>query len=209
VELKGSLRNFALPDIMQLIGSARRTGLLLITIGGNRASIFFEDGHIVHAEYRDLGGQAALNRLFPEQEGNFQFLADAEADARNFSSDWMSALMEAARVNDEAGQGGDGLDDLDALDLGAGGAAPAAARAPAKPAWDAAQVKSRIREALHKSFGKKASKIEQELEKCPDTKLGLLDFCTKAEKYIFVFLDSGRAKPVADQLRNIVEEPQG
>jgi hypothetical protein len=161
VELKGSLRNFWLPDIMQLIGSARRTGLLLITIGGNRASLFFEEGNIVHADYRDLAGQAVLNHIFQEQEGSFQFLADALTEEKNYHADWMSAIMEAARVNDEAGQGGaDALDGLDGLDLAAGGAAPAARPAP-KPAWDAGSVKTRIREALRQSFGKKAAKIEQ------------------------------------------------
>lgn len=116
--------------------------------------------------------------------------------------------MEAARVNDEADGGGGDLDGLDALE-GGGGVAPAAAKAPPRPAWDAARAKTRMHDALRQAFGKKASKIEQELDKCPDTKIGLLDFCTKAEKYIYVFLDSGKAKPVADGLRNIVEEPQG
>ena len=48
---------------------------------------------------------------------------------------------------------------------------------------------------------------EQELEKCPVTKLGLLDFCAKAEKFIYVFIDTARARPVAELLRTIVEEP--
>ncbi len=64
-----------------------------------------------------------------------------------------------------------------------------------------------MRAALRESFGRKASKIEQELEKCPGTKLGLLDFCTKAQKYIYVFIDTGRAKAIAERLRTIVEEP--
>lgn len=212
MELKGSLENFPLPDIIQLIGSARRTGLLIITLGGNRASIWFEDGNIVHAEYRDLKAQAVLNRIFQEQEGNFQFLADARTEEKNWFSDWMGAIMETARLADESGKNGHGdRDDCDGLDdlEGGGGGARALPKAQPKPAWDATQVKSRMKEALRQSFGKKAGKVEQELEKCADAKLALLDFCAKAEKYIYVFLDSARAKPVADQLRNIVEEPQG
>ena len=88
-----------------------------------------------------------------------------------------------------------------------GGAAPVAAKAPPRPVWDAAPVKARMRAALRESFGRKAGKIEQELEKCPATKLGLLDFCTKAEKFIYVFIDTARARPVAERLRTIVEEP--
>ena len=108
MELKGSIRNFPLPDVIQFIGSARRTGLLLITLAGARASIFFEEGTIVHADYRDLVGQAVITHLFLEQEGSFQFLADATTDERNFVCEWMGAIMEAARVTDESGKGGGG-----------------------------------------------------------------------------------------------------
>jgi hypothetical protein len=114
--------------------------------------------------------------------------------------------MEAARVNDENAQGADdGLDGLDDLE-GGGGNAPAP-KAPPRPAWDPAPVKARMRAALRESFGRSARKIELELEKCPDTKLGLLDFCTKAEKFIYVFIDTARSRPVAERLRTIVEEP--
>ncbi len=205
MELKGSIRNFPLPDVIQFIGSARRTGLLLATLGGARASIFFEEGTIVHADYRDLLGQDVINRLFHEQEGSFQFLADATTDERDFVCEWMGAIMEAARVTDESGKSGsdefDGLDDIEGR--GAAGAKKAAPR----PVWDAAPVKARMRAALRESFGRKAGKIEQELERCPATKLGLLDFCAKAEKFIYVFIDTARARPVAERLRTIVEEP--
>jgi hypothetical protein len=123
----------------------------------------------------------------------------------------MSAIMEAARLTDESGrdegEAGDGFEGLDDLEGGGGGAAPAP-KAPPKPPWDAARVKARMKETIRQAFGKKAAKIEQELEKCADAKLALLDFCAKAEKFIYVFLDSNRAKPVADQLRDIVEERQ-
>lgn len=205
MELKGSIRNFPLPDVIQFIGAARRTGLLLVTLAGARASIFFEEGSIVHADFRELAGQEVINRLFLEEEGSFQFLADATTDERNFLCGWMAAIMEAARVTDESGQTDgeefDGLDDIE------GGGAKSAAKAPPRPVWEAAPVKARMRAALRESFGRKAGKIEQELDKCPATKLGLLDFCTKAEKFIYVFIDTARARPAAERLRTIVEEP--
>ena len=132
MELKGSIRNFPLPDVIQFIGSARRTGLLLVTLAGARASIFFEEGTIVHADYRDLVGQAVVNHLFHEQEGSFQFLVDATTDERNFVCEWMGAIMEAARVTDESansdGDEFDGLDDLEGGGRHERGEGPAAAR---------------------------------------------------------------------------------
>ena len=205
MELKGSIRNFPLPDVIQFIGSARRTGLLLVTLAGARASIFFDEGTIVHADYRDLLGQAVINHLFLEQEGSFQFLADATTDERNFVCEWMGAIMEAARVSDESGKR-DG-DDFDGLDDLEGGGAASAPQAAVRPVWNAAPVKALMCGALRESFGRKAGKIERELDKCPPTKLGLLDFCTKAEKFIYVFIDTARARPVAERLRKIVEEP--
>ena len=209
MDLKGSIKNFPLPDVIQFIGAARRTGLLLVTLGGARASIFFEEGQIVHADYRDLVGQAVINHLSVEEEGSFQFLADATTDEHDFVCDWMGAIMEAARVADESKQneGGDDPDGLDGLENLGGGGASAATKAPPRPAWDAAPVKALMRAALRESFGRKAGKIELELEKCPATKLGLLDFCAKAEKFIYVFIDTTRSREVAERLRTIVEEP--
>jgi hypothetical protein len=43
---------------------------------------------------------------------------------------------------------------------------------------------------------------------CPATKLALLEFCDKAEKYIYVFVDNKRAQPVAERLRTMIEESQ-
>ena len=104
MELKGSLSNFSLPDIVQLIGSTKRTGALVIKIGPDKANIYFDSGTIVHAEFRELTGQESITRVFREEEGSFQFLADQEAPARTVALDWMNVLMEAARLQDEGGK---------------------------------------------------------------------------------------------------------
>ena len=126
----------------------------------------------------------------------------------------MNVLMEAARLNDEVDQGGDGVDqggEFDDLDLEsammAPEAGPASAGEKARPApWDPEPVKAKMKELLEEVFGKKAKKILKELKKNPGSKLSILEFCDKAEKYITVFIDNKRAEEVSNRLRAVIEE---
>jgi hypothetical protein len=48
--LAGTLRDFGLPDIVQLIGLQRKTGTLHLTNRGEKVDVIFENGNIVAAE---------------------------------------------------------------------------------------------------------------------------------------------------------------
>ncbi len=48
--LSGTLRDFALPDIFQLIGMQRKTGLLTLESDRETVSVVFEQGMVVHAD---------------------------------------------------------------------------------------------------------------------------------------------------------------
>ncbi|MFC1657632.1 DUF4388 domain-containing protein [Candidatus Moduliflexota bacterium] len=209
MELKGNLKNFALPDIVQLIGTTSRSGVLVITAGPDKASIYFADGRIVHAEHRNLRGQEAVNRIFREKDGGFQFLSGVDAPERTMSLDWMNTLMEAARLNDEGErEGGDDEFDIDfeAAMSEPGSPTPEAVQVREEEVWDPAPVKERMTQLLEENFGKKARKIMKELKGDAGTKLSLLEFCDKAEKYIYVFIDNKRAEEVGTRLRAIIEE---
>lgn len=189
LELKGSLRNFSLPDIVQLLGTTRRTGVLIVTAGPDKGSIYFDEGNIVHAAYRNDRGQEAIAKVFLEGEGSFQFLADVEAPEKTVALDWMNVLMEAARVTDEAQRDGK-------KDPGE----------EARPSWDPEAVKTAMGKVLQDAFGRKAKKIMEALKSNPGTKMGLLEFCDKAEKYIYVFIDNKRAEEVSLKLRTAIED---
>jgi hypothetical protein len=206
VELKGSLGDFSLPDIVQLIGSTKRTGVLVVKVGPDKASIYFDEGTIVHSEFRDLSGQESVNRIFKEQEGSFQFLAGEEAPSKDIALDWMNVLMEAARLQDEGSKD----DDFDGLDFEAAMTGPAEevgveGREKA-PAWDPEPVKQKMAEILEGAFGKKAKKILKVLKKDSGSKLSLLEFCEKAEKYVYVFIDNKQAEEIGRKLRAAIEE---
>jgi hypothetical protein len=206
LELNGSLKNFSLPDIVQLIGTTRRTGVLVVTVGPDRSSIYFEEGAVIHADCRDLIGQGAINKLFRQKEGKFQFLSDVEAPEKTVVLDWMTVLMEAARLDDEGGRDDDFADlDLESAMTGPGEAAGAAEEEKVSP-WDPGPVKERMGRLLKDTFGRKANKILKELKKNSGSKLTMLEFCDKAEKFIYVFIDNRQAEEVGRQLRNLIEE---
>jgi hypothetical protein len=60
VALEGSLKDFALPDIFQLIGLQKKTGVLTLRNESDEVTIGFKDGHLVSA---DSGKRRLEDRL--------------------------------------------------------------------------------------------------------------------------------------------------
>jgi hypothetical protein len=59
--------------------------MLVIKVGPDKASICFEEGTIVHSEFRDLTGQESVGRIFRERAGSFQFLAGEEGPSKDIA----------------------------------------------------------------------------------------------------------------------------
>lgn len=193
VELRGNLKNFPLPDIIQLIGMGRRTGVLTVVPGGEEASIWFDGGDMVHAVYGKLEGAQVIYQLFRKQEGSFQFASGTVAPRRSITADWMSIVMEAARRFDEESRG---------HEVGAG-PPPESGEEEDAPV-SLADTKKKLLAILEKEFGKKAKKIQDELERVEEDAEKLMEYCGKAEKYIFVFIDNRKAIEVAEAMRAVV-----
>jgi len=49
MDFQGSLTEFQLPDIVQFLSGARKTGVLRLVEGQETGEIFLEKGRIVHA----------------------------------------------------------------------------------------------------------------------------------------------------------------
>jgi hypothetical protein len=47
--LRGNLTSFRLPDVLTFLASARKSGTLTLTSGGNEATVFFDKGSVVYA----------------------------------------------------------------------------------------------------------------------------------------------------------------
>ena len=103
VELQGSLREFGLSDIVQFLGSSRKTGRLDMSepAGRRRAAIFFQDGSVVHAQMDGSTGEEAFFELMRWSDGEFSFEPDVTSELSSVRLSGANLLMEGARRSDE------------------------------------------------------------------------------------------------------------
>lgn len=103
VELQGSIREFGLSDIVQFLGSSRKTGRLDMTDSESRrrAAVYFEEGSIVHAEVGSSTGEEAFFELMRWNDGEFSFEPEATSEEASVRLNGATLLMEGARRSDE------------------------------------------------------------------------------------------------------------
>ncbi len=196
MELRGNLKDFSLPDIIQLVAFGRKTGALRVSHNGGGSALYFETGDVVHAEFPGLSGEKAVYALFRVESGEFSFETGVPTPKRTITMDSTNLVMEAARLLDEANRDGeaappipDGGDDWFDLDEGAP---------------DPAQVKDEIKKLLNERFGRKARRLLQAVDRCEDTLEALEELVGRIEKYVRVFLDARVAQQVAAEIRALL-----
>ncbi|MGF1508324.1 MAG: FHA domain-containing protein [Myxococcota bacterium] len=72
----GTLEQVSVPDLLQLFGTSRRTGVLQLEGEGHQGRIYFRDGDLYYAafdENHDLGPMKALCRLVGWRSGSYAF----------------------------------------------------------------------------------------------------------------------------------------
>jgi CheY-like chemotaxis protein len=76
--LRGSLDVMDVADIAQAIGLGLKTGDLILALDGGQATVAFDRGRVVHAEWADLTGEEAFAALVADAErsggGSFSFV---------------------------------------------------------------------------------------------------------------------------------------
>jgi CheY-like chemotaxis protein len=77
-DLRGSLDVMDVADLAQAIGLGGKTGQLVLTLAGRQATIAFERGRVVHAEWEDRSGEGAFAAIVAEAQrpgdGSFCFV---------------------------------------------------------------------------------------------------------------------------------------
>ncbi len=78
--LEGSLRDFTLDEILQMISLGEKTGRLILNgetpFGKKKGSVFFDKGGIKDAETEQYQGDPAIVELLNIKEGGFKFVPE-------------------------------------------------------------------------------------------------------------------------------------
>ncbi|HEX9162953.1 MAG TPA: DUF4388 domain-containing protein [Thermoanaerobaculia bacterium] len=98
---QGSLKELALPDIIQLVSVSGKTGKFTLTRDAERGLIYLKNGQMVHAALGELIGEEAIYSLAIWNSGEFQFTPAEEPERQTISKSNTNLLMEAARRLDE------------------------------------------------------------------------------------------------------------
>jgi pSer/pThr/pTyr-binding forkhead associated (FHA) protein len=103
--MSGAIDEVPLPDLLQLFGSSRKTGVLVIKTDTDTGKVYLERGSIVFAAINDsdlLTPEKAVHRILSWRHGTFYMepLEQLDLEARiELSTE--AALMEGMRVFDE------------------------------------------------------------------------------------------------------------
>lgn len=101
----GEISEVPVPEILQLLSNARRSGCLEIMRPDGSGRVFLADGEVVHASVPGLEGDEALLAALGWPDGEFLFVSDRAADRRTVRQPLQALLLEAARRLDERGKG--------------------------------------------------------------------------------------------------------
>lgn len=103
--LQGTLETFALPDVLRLLASTKKTGQLRLTGGRGSGSIWLDGGSIIASEASGApladGASEVLFELLRFKEGDFVFDADSLASDGGAPADVEPTLEAAEAMLDE------------------------------------------------------------------------------------------------------------
>lgn len=225
MELWGNLKDFSLPDVIQLVGFGRKTGVLSVECGGMGSMLYFSGGNVIHAVSGNVEGEEAVYDLFHLEEGQFRFQAEVEPPHRTIFMDPTNLVMEAARLLDESSrnQAAKGkkkenaksqdnelptaaqLDDSSLFGSAAVNDIKDSEAAKAKPVITPAEARRRICELLERRYGKDSKRLTQAVEKCGDSSSEFKELSVRVERFVSAFVDSKSASTVGNEIREIIE----
>jgi CheY-like chemotaxis protein len=100
-EIEGALAQLALPDLLQTLALARRTGRVTLRRGNERGEVELVEGRPVDARAGAVQGEKALFRLLDWAEGTFSFQPGPPSAEAQIARGTDELLLESARQSDE------------------------------------------------------------------------------------------------------------
>jgi pSer/pThr/pTyr-binding forkhead associated (FHA) protein len=108
--MSGAIDEVPLPDLLQLFGSSRKTGMLVIKTDTDTGKVFLETGRIVSASINDsdaLSAEKAVHRILAWRHGTFYMEPLEKLDLPvRIELSTEAALMEGMRILDEVNRQG-------------------------------------------------------------------------------------------------------
>ncbi len=99
--LSGSLNDFDITDILQLIHMNKKEGCLEITIEDDKGYIYIQDWIVTHSETEDRKGEDAVQKILRWTKGSFEFVPEKKSDEKTVQVPIQHLMLEAARKIDE------------------------------------------------------------------------------------------------------------
>lgn len=99
--LSGSVRDMGLPEVIQVLGQTRKTGVLRVTQGPRGGEVQLDQGMIVHAAFGSEEGEESFYRMLLLKDGEFVFDASTKPSKRTMDASTESLLLEGMRRIDE------------------------------------------------------------------------------------------------------------
>jgi CheY-like chemotaxis protein len=100
-DLKGNLEQMGLPEIMQTLGMAHKTGGLKLVNGPKVGKLYFENGNIVQATLGKYKDEEAVYRILSWEEGAFNFDSNDQAAETTIQTSMNSLLMEGFQQRED------------------------------------------------------------------------------------------------------------
>lgn len=102
--LTGNLHVPDLVGVIQLVCLERRTAHLRVLNRARIGSIYFAAGQAVHAQFEELEGEAAFQRILQLEGGVFELEYGTAAPRRTIARSTQALMLEVLRRQDEKGQ---------------------------------------------------------------------------------------------------------
>jgi hypothetical protein len=100
--VSGDLRDMDLSSIISINCNEMNQARLLVQHHGRKASIYFEDGNIVHMSLGAVEGEEVMREIVGWKEGRFDLEQGVAAPRRTVTTGWSALLLEGMRRLDEA-----------------------------------------------------------------------------------------------------------
>jgi hypothetical protein len=97
----GNVSQFKVIDILRLLSTEEKTGLLNLQKGQEKGEIYVVKGTLVHAICKDGVGEEAVFAILMWTNGNFNFTPNVTSEERSIETDTPSLLTEAIKQLEE------------------------------------------------------------------------------------------------------------